>query len=220
MPPLPAVRHVVKAIHTGTDESEGLPWAVISHWSYSQPGDTDLTNAQANVIAAKFVNSWRDNISPVTGDDLTDTQVEIIDLTSATAASGLALDGNPGTSGGPMISPSSCLLVSKHIARRYRGGHPRTYWPGAAQNLSTVDVGRSVDSAHVVATTAHLNAYYGDIPPAVTTDGDTGCDVFQEVCVSYHSGGVLRPAPVVDVILSYTPQMVFATQRRRLHRTS
>lgn len=216
MPALPDVNHVLKVVHEG--DMAGLPWAGVSHWRYVMSGGGEPTSAQLLVVGAKFVNSWRDNIRPITGIECSDSHVVLLDLTSPTAATATSTDGDAGTHD-VMVSQEACLLVTKSVGRRYRGGHPRTYWPGLSRDHTNVPQCRTVDPAQLAAVQARYTSYYTDIPPAVTTDGDTGMSSFHEVQVSYHSGGVLRTVPVVDDILSYTVQPVLATQRRRMHRS-
>lgn len=216
MPALPDVPQVLKAVHTGTQDGE--PWATISHWRYVMSGGGAPSSTQLAVACAKFVNSWRDNIRPFIGADAFDDQVELIDLTTVSSATGVAPDGDAGAGGPHTFDLRACILVTKKIARRYRGGHPRTYWPGVAGS-QLLDGGRNVDPAVLAGLQAGFTAYYTDIPPAITTDGATGMSSFHEVNVSYHSGGVLRAVPVVDDILGYVVQAQTATQRRRLHRS-
>lgn len=213
MPPLPDVHHVLKIVHSGTVNSE--PWVGVSHWRFV-PVAGELSSDNIRVICAKFVNSWRDNWKPIFSATTFDSQVEGIDLTSTTAATGVAPDGDHGDTAGEARSPSTCFLVSKVVGVRYRGGHPRTYWPG----LQSADVfdGRSVGDGLFADLSAATAAYYGDIPPAVTTDGDSNCSSFHEVMVSYFTAGARRAVPLVADILGYTPHQVVATQRRRLHR--
>lgn len=224
MTALPDVFHVIKAVHEGTDETGAFPWATVSHWMYTKPDGSAITAGELAVVAPKFVNSWRDHIRPWTGSNVIDTQVVLTDLTTTSSAVAISLDGDAGTGSSPAISPESAMLVSKSIARRYRGGHPRTYWIGPYSNASTVDPGRSIDASLAVAFKAGLAAYYTDIPPAVTTDSSTGCSAFQEVMVSYVDAALnpvpphRRAVPLVDPVVAYTVHTIFATQRRRMHR--
>jgi hypothetical protein len=215
MPPLPAVDGVLKVVHTGTVGGE--PWAGISHWRFTTTDAGPLSTANIDAICAKFVNSWRDNIKQDIAAPCIDSQVEGIDLTTATSASGTATDGDPGD-GDEIISPEACVLVSKQISRRYRGGHPRTYWPGLTRGLAAQYHGRAIGDAYVTDLTSHFLTYYTDIPPAVTTDGDCNVSVFAEVCVHYFSAGALLPVPLVDDIIGRRLEVPLATQRRRLHR--
>lgn len=213
MPPLPDVHHVLKVVHEGTVNGE--PWVGVSHWRFV-PVSGELSSDNVRVICAKFVNSWRDNWKPLFSNECIDQFVEGIDLTSTTAATGVAPDGDAGDTPQLARSPETCFLVSKVVGLRYRGGHPRTYWPGIPRD--DVADGRSLASGTFADYATATAAYYGDIPPAVTTDGDSNCSSFHEVMVSYYSGGTRRVVPVVADILGYTPHQVVATQRRRLHR--
>lgn len=215
MPPLPPIANVIKIVHTGTVNAE--PWATVSHWRYTTISGT-LDNDQLTLVCAKFVNSWRDNVRPYISHQVTDTQVEGTDLTSTTSAIGVAPDGDTGAGGGTIISPESSVLISKTVLRRYRGGHPRTYWPGVEIGNANADAGRRINDAFFPAIHDGLMAYYADVPPAVTTDAECNCATFTEVSVSYVSGGTRRLAPVADPVVAYNVHQILATQRRRMHR--
>lgn len=216
MPALPDVPGVIRVAHEGT--IYGQPWATISHWRYVTSSG-DLTSTELEVALAKFVNSWRDNIEGLCTPGTVDIQVRGIDLTSVTAAIATALDGESGTGADEPISPESCYLVSKTVARRYRGGHPRTYWPGPLRSFTVGHDGREIASGYLAAISSGFAAYYTDIPPAVTTDSATNISSFHEVMVSYRSGGVLRTVPAVDDVSGQHLDTILATQRRRMHRS-
>src|SRR5262249_27964114 len=66
------------------------------------------------------------------------TAVDLTNTTPATAVStGAALTGT----GAGQSEPSLSVMVNFVIAARYRGGHPRTYFPppGSGQETATVD---------------------------------------------------------------------------------
>lgn len=215
MTSLPAVPNVCKVRLIGRVNSE--PYVGITHWRFVS--GAALTNDNCAVIAAKFVNAWGDYIAG----DLVSVQtfldsVEVTDLTTSTSGTGTAASSHEGTFGAEAISPAACFLESKHVGRRYRGGHPRTYWPGVSAGNTEGSLGVTMTSAAYTAGAEAINGYYGAIPPAVTTDGDSGCSSWHEVCVHYVMGGVHLTDPLVDDVLSNDLENAIATQRRRLHR--
>jgi hypothetical protein len=117
------------------------------------------------------------------------------------------------------------------IARRYRGGKPRTYLPMGdsgyllnPQEWNTTFLGLAQ---------AALNQIISDY--AVTTVA--GCSLGTLVNVSYYSGFTIRPSPpiagvrakniptvrtaaVVDAVTSWTAEAKLASQRRRNTRSA
>jgi hypothetical protein len=110
------------------------------------------------------------------------------------------------------MTAETAVLVNFTIARRYRGGKPRVYWPAgvSAQLNNPVSWQSTFVSAFRTAFNAFLNGVTSGItpPPAV----DYLCSV------SYHTGGALRPTPVVDKVLDWEVNAIPGSQRRRMGR--
>ena len=119
----------------------------------------------------------------------------------------------------------TAFLGSMKIARRYRGGKPRTYLPiGGAGKLQDA---QTWTSAFVADIQAALNQIIADI--AVTASG--GCALGNLVNVSYYEGFVssqnpitLRwrtipkqrtAGPLVDPVTSWVAETRIGSQRRR-----
>jgi hypothetical protein len=208
MPTLPPVPGVVKTVITGT--ISGASFANIFHWQMDTTGG--LSNAQATQIATGVLNAYNSNVtlslSPVVIVDSCDAT----DLTSTSGGVGThtnAVTGS-GTTGTP--SANTCCLVKHVIARRYRGGHPRTYLPpmGATALLSS----NTWQSGGVSVLQTNFNAF---ITGALGTTV-TGNTIAAHVNVSYYSAHVLRSSPVVDLISGSIVESMVATQRRRVGR--
>jgi hypothetical protein len=100
--------------------------------------------------------------------------------------------------------------MSYQVALRYRGGHPRTYFPGMpATAMSNAQnwLGTSVTNA----TTAWKN-WLQSI--SGFTAGSTS--VASQCMVSYVHGGNPRVTPAVYPLASWNGKPGIATQRRRL----
>jgi hypothetical protein len=221
VPALPPVPNVLKVrIHW----SVGSDTAAVNvlHWRYAgtPPSDascvtiaTDVRSAVATTLLGLVTTH-----SSLTGADVTD-------LTSDIAGQGAHFQSSGGGGSSSALSPGTCLLQSLKIARRYRGGKPRTYWPlGASGDLGTnlAWAGGFVTSAtsQLAAFTAAMNA--------ITV---AGCNLTGQVNVSYYEGFTVsapdpitgrvrnvptpRTTPLIDPVTSFVVDPHPASQRRR-----
>lgn len=137
MPPLLPVPSTLRMRLNGT--YQGQPWVAIQHWKY-QGGVPNAVGLQA--ICNSFVTHWLTNIAPICHTTVGLTTVEGWDL--ATADGAYAISTSPGGSGtliGTALPVSAAAVVTWKVQYRWRGGHPRTYWP--AGDTSKLSNGRS-----------------------------------------------------------------------------
>lgn len=221
MPALPDYPNVLKVrtlftIGSDTDVS------VTQHFLYSGTAPTD-------VVCSSLANDFRvvaaTELPPVLSNENTLNGVTVQDLTSATAGYGESLTVTDGSETGAPLPAATCVLASAAIARRYRGGKPRNYWPlGTATDLLNPSawVGASV-TAFDVAIANYINGIVGE--------SDSGTTIGAWVSISYYEGftsilnpvtGRTRDVPKVrlvaiapDEILSMAISPRPATQRRR-----
>jgi hypothetical protein len=136
-------------------------------------------------------------------------QVEFTDLTSPSAAQGIANVGAGGTVASQFGAASNCIIARYAIARRYRGGKPRSYLPfGVPANQDTPQTWNPTF-------VGSLGPTWQTFLTAVAAAFPTGTTVDHQVSVSYHSGGVVRPTPLTDTILGVTCSTRMGSQRRR-----
>jgi hypothetical protein len=134
-------------------------------------------------------------------------QVTVLDLSSDMGGEGTGGPATNGTRTGAHLSPATSVVISKHVARHYRGGHPRSYLPlGVSADLN---FGRW-DSTFVNTCKTAWSDFISDC----TSDG-TGCAITGEISVSYVHAGAPRVTPQKDPILSYTASTLIGSQRRR-----
>lgn len=210
MPALPDVPNVLKVVFEGVQS--GHPMANVFYFSYT---GTAPTNATCVLIAQDFIAAL------ATGDTVhqlhslmdADTSYEntvVTDLTSSTSGSGNYLDTVAGTRSGTILPASAAMLETDHISRRYRGGHPRKYWPfGVGADLTDPRTWSSSIHADALAWRAGFTTGYQAISRA-------GCAISKHVNVSYLTGGARRTVPVVDDIVSAALSQALCSQRRRL----
>lgn len=221
MPPLPNIPGVIKIRHRHTIAGD-TDVLVIWHWAYTggPPTDTDCANL-ADDIAGYYAT---DMLGLLNG-NITFTGIDVTDLSGPSAGFGTVTVSHAGTRSGGDLAAGTAMLVSMPIARRYRGGKPRSYWPwGVSGDL--VDQ-NTWDSTIISAAESLLATYTGQFPG--TSQGSTVLS--DHVSVSYYEGftSVLNPitgrtrdvpkvrtgAIPVDPILAYTPSVKVSSQRRR-----
>jgi hypothetical protein len=208
MPPLPPIANVLKMQCLGTNE--GQNWANVFHALYT---GGPPTAEQCALIGADIFDMYDGSILRQVQENFHLTEVKITDLTSDTSGAGeFTGDSAGGLTGSPM-SAQVATCVSWPIARRYRGGHPRTYVPGPR----STDL---VDSSHwkpaYLAALQSAAATFRTLVNAFTGDGVT---TLQLGAVSYVLNNAPRVAPLFfPFVTDPSVHSRVDTQRRRLGR--
>lgn len=220
MPALPAVSKVVRTAFSGTTSVGGV-WLSRTYWQYT---GTAPTNAQLLTFDGVLDTSWNANIKSLHGNDTVLTQIESVDLSSSTGAVDVQAVNRQGTRAGTYIPAAAALVSSYKIGRRYRGGHPRGYWPFGMTGDVTAPTEWS--GAFTAACLTGLNA----LVASAVGGGWTGAGTISHVNVSYYQGftvvvnpttgrarnvPTLRVTPVVDQVTGIQIQTSIGTQRRR-----
>jgi hypothetical protein len=215
MPTLPNVPGGVKVVCEGTVGS--APYANIFHFILDTT--TGITNAQAVQIATGVHTAMKNNLMTYLPSNVNLLQTVAQGLSSASDGVGAFAQTQPG-GGGTTIGPANnCLLVKHIIARRYRGGHPRTYLPGLTVNYMA-------DPQHwTAAQVTNLQGAWNAFITACVATVITGNVIDNHVNVSYYGDRhpqtvppTPRPTPLIDIIQQSTVEATIATQRRRVGR--
>lgn len=223
LPPVPGVLKLSWRLTLGSD----IDVYQRLHFAYTGTAPSDAT---CNLIAGASWLAYSNRLMGLYDTSVTLEDALVEDLTSPTSGSGQDLGPSPGTRAGEILPASTCLLVNYAIARRYRGGKPRTYFPmGIGGDLNTPQQWSTVFTAAV---TAALDLFFADL--LAITEG--GTSVSQLVNVSYYGQLVaglpftsvqnpitkrwrnvpnVRTAPIVDPVLGWTANVKVGTQRRR-----
>jgi hypothetical protein len=221
MPPLPDVPKVIKTALIFTD---GINVDIVTRfyleYSGAAPGSDDL-DTYAQAVKDEFETDLLGDLN----ENLALIRVECIDLSTTSSAEGSWVGSLPGTATDPPNAVSVALVSSYEIARRYRGGHPRGYWPlGQSTNLATP---QTWDSGFVATIHTQLSAFFTGIRAAVWTGGGS----LVHVNVSYFEGftvvtdpvtgrarnvPTVRGTPLIDTVTSRIERIRIGTQRRRL----
>lgn len=205
MTPLPPVTNVLKYtqdFHIGSN----LLAECIFHFQYTggppSAGDCQTLAADIQGSAATNFKTHMSNLSYV-------GLGTVLDLNSDTGADGQGGTVTEGTLS-TLANPASTALVVNHsIARRYRGGKPRSYLPfGTANELNSPGTWTSTFASASVAS-------FGTWITACLAFSSGGTSISEYVSVSYFSGGAMRVTPHVDPIVNSLPRTRVGTQRRR-----
>lgn len=219
MPALPDVPSVLRARLQWTSNTDTSVYTTLFFsYSGSEPDSSDCAN-----FATAICNAFGAEVS-VWGNHVTLTGCEVTDLTSATAGQGRATCDFQGTNTSGVLAGGTCVVISYEIARRYRGGKPRNYfpWPSVADLLDQQQFGADRVSEWAAAIAAIFTAIIG------TAEG--GATITNHVNVSYYSGftvvnpgggkrarnvPTLRGTPLVDAITGRNVLVTPGSQRRR-----
>lgn len=211
VPALPVVAGVIKFTVEGTCDGGGT-WVNVLHWSYT---GTAPTGATLNSFCSSLLTAWGTQFAPLMDSTRTITTVTAVDLASTSGAAGSASDTLPGTRTGTLLPASTAVVVSKLIARRYRGGHPRSYLSlGVTDDLTnaaswTSGLTVATDGAYIAVSTAM----------AALAVGGTNLDL--EACVSYYDTATVpapphrRVTPLVEPVTGINVRTKIGTQRKR-----
>lgn len=207
MPPLPLVPNVVKMTIGGVYHD--TQWLNIYHVPY-----TGGAPSSANLL------SWLSAFSPTTataysGEMSADneiTEFTAIDLSTATPGFASVSTSVFGTRTGDFNPANVCMVVSHEIARRYRGGHPRTYLPWGTSGTMASGSTKDWDPAFVT----NCQSVFSAIPSDWNgiTEGSTTFGAM--VSVSYYDAGARRATALVDPVTSHIVRSRICSQRRRL----
>lgn len=221
MPPLPPVPNVLRIVITNTG-NDGRIAENVFHVVYTggPPSIGDCVSIATNVW-----NSWVAQYTPDCPAQTSLSKVTVTDLASTMGAQGEYTNTDtpvPGTSTHGMLPISTAFLVSKFVARRYRGGHPRSYLPiGTTNDLNDDGDWKNTSYPNWVTSWATL------IENLILHGAFGSTSIGQECSVTYKSKN-LNPTPPYDVVPPHVDEIPIdgysggpklATQRRRVRRT-
>jgi hypothetical protein len=184
------------------------------------PSPSQLATLNNGIITA-----FSAHIAPLTHTSKSLASVHTTDLSTSTSSQLETAGAVPGASGSPALPLMACVVASYGIGRRYRGGHPRGYWPmGTETDLATSG---EWATASVSGFTSAVSQFFIDVTGIIWGVSE----ITTHVNVSYYQGFTVVTDPVtgrarnvpklrsggpmVDVISSVTARPIVGTQRRR-----
>lgn len=191
---------------------DGLPAANVKYVLYSgTPPTAAACAAIADSLGGAF---WTETLWQYYAATTALEAVRVTDLNTVDGAVGSHAFAAPGTSVGVTLPAGCCALVNHTIARRYRGGHPRTYYP------APTTVAYSAPNAWASDFVTDLGSAEAAYALEASTFSDSGCEGVYNVNVSYVTDDADRVAAVVDQITGSIVSGTIRTQRRRLTASS
>jgi hypothetical protein len=183
--------------------------------------------ADCEAFAASTATIWSSVFAPLANEDILLTQVTVTDITSPTSSRGIYSGSLAGTRAGAKLGAAVCALSNYTIARRYRGGKPRSYWPwGVSSDVTAPQEWTSSFLTAWADADAAFFTYILGLSSGTTLIRD-------HVNVSFYEGFTTRPDPpiagvraknistprsptaIYDVIESTSYNPLLASQRRR-----
>lgn len=211
---------IAQAVLQGT--IAGNPWAVVWHFqidssttAWSSAGVTDLAISIKSMFPSPLLSMVPTNV--------TFNLVTVTDLTNATPFVGVSTGAAfTGTATGVSVTAAACALIGLKITARYRGGHPRTYWPGIAPGQTTD--GENLTTLAATNYGTNFALWVTQIVSNMTSLGHTGVQhVVPRYSYTYtddpvhHKYKKTKAAYLESfVVQSYPCNPKIATQRRRL----
>ncbi|MGA8213019.1 MAG: hypothetical protein WB799_05465 [Candidatus Sulfotelmatobacter sp.] len=187
MPAMPDVPNVLKLrvlfdLNGKTTQGVRLFFA----WSGTAP----TVGACASIAAKLFSELTTAGIAAAMTTTYAMKVIECYDLTTATAGEGEHNGTVTGTRAGNPLQVDAAFVTSYEIARRYRGGHPRSYWPfGTSADLTGP---QAFKSASVTAFLAVVNTALAGFVGFTAS----GCTVGAHSSVSYYAGFTAIENPI------------------------
>lgn len=205
MPPLPPASNVIKAkLSWVLDLNTTAESILYFQYAGGTPSAADCAALAAD-IQASAVTNLKALVNVINKIGL----VTVQDIGSSTGKEGIGGTVTAGTRTGNANPASTCVVMNHSIARRYRGGKPRTYFPagGSADLASTGTWNTSLTN------TCNTNWSTFITTCLAATSGSITLPNY--VSVSYFNNGALRGTPEVDVISGTIARLRIGTQRRR-----
>lgn len=139
--PLPPVPNVIRLKLNGMNQT--TPWVGLFFWHYL---GAPPTAANLNSFCTAAVAAWQSSLTPSFSNFVSVVNAQAWDLSSPAGASGIGGTTAVGTRVGSALPVSVAACVGWKVSYRWRGGHPRTYWPAGVLG--------DVTSGHLWAETA------------------------------------------------------------------
>jgi len=217
-PPLPDVP-CLRVRLSGTDTA-GNTWGTRFYLSYAGSAPT---GANCVTLAGDIEAAFASDLASLMGAAYTLTEVDVLDIATDSGLSGQWTGTETGTRSGSNFPAQVCTNIEYGVARRYRGGKPRGFWPfGVESDASSLS---SWTGGFVTAVNSGIVAFF----TAVEALSVGAVGALRHVNLSYYSGftnhtntsGRERAVPtyrataVHDNVTSYATKVEYGSQRRR-----
>lgn len=215
LPASPCVR--VRLVY---QEGGGLQAGNRFYLSYSGSAPS---GANCTTLAGDIASAWATDLAPLTSSGCYLSEVDVLDIATASGLSGQWTGTHSGTDSGTALPFQCATNVELNIARRYRGGKPRIYLlPGTESNIATQS---TWGSTYISLVNTNVAAFFTAIE--ALSVGSMG--TLAHVNLSYYKGftnitnssgreravPTYRTAAQLDTVTGYSCKAVIGSQRRR-----
>jgi hypothetical protein len=184
--------------------------------------------ANCATLAGDIGTAWESDISGLVSGEWSLTEVDVEDIATLYGLSGTSNTSHAGARTGTLLPAQVAANVEFDIARRYRGGKPRIFWPAGTD-------GDLADQAHWTSGfITSLNTGTAGFFTAIAALSVGSMGTLEHVNLSYYymftnvtnSSGRTRAAPkyrdtaLVDPITGYSAKGLLGSQRRRRSSTA
>jgi hypothetical protein len=220
MPPLPSAPHVLVIQMKFRLGSANVVSRIYMRYASDPPTRDDLTSYAGRIDA-----TIGRHLLPLCSEQVKTVEVMVTDLTSDTAARGIVTSSQTGTRAGLPNGAAVAALINFKVARRYRGGKPRIYFPFFVSADLTDRLTWSEDA--IGQATACWSAFMSE----VIDSAPLRVGPVEQVNISFYEGftvvtdartgrsrnvSQLRPGgPIIDVITGFSINPKLGSQRRR-----
>jgi hypothetical protein len=215
---------VAQAVRARLDYTESDNFLGGSRFFLTYTGSAP-TGANLNTLAGDIEAAWVSHLAPLVNEDFTLSEIDCLDLSSDTGASGYWSGSEAGSRSGAVIPANCCTNIEFDIARRYRGGKPRMYLPAGVQG-DLEDVGHWSGS-FITAVNSGIGAFFSELEGlsigAMGTLAHANISFYHGVNTSsppwrgpgYKYPPKYRDTVLIDPVASYATKGVVGSQRRR-----
>jgi hypothetical protein len=206
--------------------SSGSDWSTALDFAWSRTGGGAPTGGEVNGVAQDSYEAWTANMSGNLPSDSSIEQCTATPLDSEAYPVGVWTQSTAGTIPDFTTPAGLCVVVSKTVVNRWRGGRPKNYFPGApaswlqdpsnwhTDNLATymtgvknmMDAMSSIETGSLALGTPVAISYVETVidpgPPPTATHG------------------VVRVPPLVMVVTDLNGRQRVGSQRRRISSTT
>lgn len=179
--------------------------------------------ATLNTLATSIEGLWGSAIAPLIATEYSLNEVDVLDIATDAGASGSWTGEEAGTRSGTGLPDQCAVNIEFDIARRYRGGKPRIFFPPPVD--TDLFSPAEYNAAFVTAATTGVEAFFSGIE-ALTPGTMTS---LTHVNLSYYKGftnytppsgraravPTYRPEALHDDITGYSVKEIIGSQRRR-----
>lgn len=209
LPPAPGVARIRFSGFDTTSGSTGGCRVFVTNGSDGGYSDADVATIAVAMLAPS-TGVLTNSLVPMQSTAWEWSTVIVEDLTSDTAPSFEQSGAIHGTYAQPALPPQCAVALSWQIARRYRGGKPRTYIPSIPTSAVDGEGTARLSSAYMTIAETAAAAFITELL------GVAGLTHDIQLCnVSYFTALSPRISPVVDVVQSSVVHGRLDSQRRR-----